>query len=145
MRMSRQLALSLLLIVALFLGLSACTTKATTESLTDIFTNFSSSTTGKSWVTPDGLVSENHKVTVFTTENFENLTHDMARGEGEYLASLSTLLGVGPAREAEFFAFAQERYPVLVPTEGISARDLLLALHRELVASPTFRHTVALN
>jgi len=138
-------ALYLLLIVTLSLGLSACTTKATTESLTDVFTNFSSSTTGKSWVTPDGLVKESHKVTVFTTENFENLTQDMARGQGEYLASLRMLLGVGPTREAEFFAFAQDRYPFLVPAGHTTARELLLALHHELAASPAFRQTVAEN
>lgn len=145
MRISGRHALYLLPIVALLLGLSACTIKATTKTFTDIFTNFSSSTSGKSWVTADGLVKEDHKVAVFTTENFENLTHDMARGQGEYLASLSTLLGVGPERQAEFFAFAQERYPVLMPTERTPARELLLALHRELVASPTFRYTVAQN
>ena len=145
MRISGRHALYLLPIVALLLGLSACTTKATTESFTDIFTNFSSNTTGKSWVTPDGLVKADHKVTVFTTENFESLTQDMARGQGEYLASLSTLLGVDPAREAEFFAFAQKRYPALVPAERFTARDLLLALHHELSASPAFRQTVAEN
>ena len=145
MKIPGRHALYLLLIVTLPLGLSACTTKASTESLTDIFTNFSSSTTGKSWVTPDGLLKENHKVTVFTTENFENLTQDMARGQGEYLASLRMLLGVGPTREAEFFAFAQERYPFLVPAEHITARELLLALHHELAASPAFHQTVAEN
>ncbi|MBI4401677.1 MAG: DUF3015 family protein [Nitrospirae bacterium] len=132
----------LLPIVALLFGLSACTFKASTKAVTDVFTDFSSSTSGKSWVTPDGLVKENHRVTVFTTETFENLKQDMAQGQGEYLASLGSLLGVTRDREVEFSTFAQDRYLTLILSESTSPQEMLVALYHELSASPTLRDTV---
>lgn len=135
----------LLPIVALLFGLSACTIKASTKALTDVFTDFSSSTSGKSWVTAEGLVRDDHKVTVFTTENFENLKHDMAQGQGEYLASLGSLLGVTREREGEFSTFAQDRYLTLIPSESTSPHEMLVALHHELSASPALRDTVVEN
>lgn len=142
MKRSLRLSLSLLSVAALAFGLSACTFKASTKALTDVFTDFSSSTSGKSWVTPDGFVKEDHRVTVFTTENFENLKQDMAQGRGEYLASLEFLLSVTRERQVEFSTFAQDRYLTLIPSASTSPHEMLVALHRELSASPTLRDTV---
>ena len=86
---------SLLLIpMAMLFTISGCTVKASTKTLTDGVLNFLSSTSGKSWVTADGLVKDEYKAQAFAAINFENLKQNMAQGQGEYLGSLGNLLGL---------------------------------------------------
>lgn len=83
--------------------LSACTV---TETIKD----FLSSTTPGSWFRDDGLLRADQKVNAFVSLNFENVKLDMARGQGEYLTSLSELMEVPQNRRASFFAHAQSQY-----------------------------------
>lgn len=116
--------------------LPACTTKGTIKATTDPTTDILSSTSGKSWFTEDGLVKDEFKVEAFTALNFENVKQDMAQGHGEYLTSLSTLLGVPDERRAAFFQVTREQYPQLVPTDRTTPAELVAALHGELVSHP---------
>ena len=136
MRSAAQPLLRVLSVVALTLGLSACTLKATLDTSSDGTTNFLSSTTPGAWFTSEGLVKDQYKVTAFTTLNFQNLKEDMARGQGEYLTSLGTLIGVPADYQAEFFALAQAKYPFLVSSDRTTPGEMLAALSRELSASP---------
>jgi DUF3015 family protein len=90
----------------LILSLSAC-------RITETINNILSSTSGRSWFTEDGLVKDDQKVNAFMAFNFENVKQDMANGHGEYLASLSTLMGIPQERRASFYAHAQSRYPLV--------------------------------
>ena len=99
--------------------ISAC---SVTETVKDIL----SSTTPGDWFTGDGLLKPDQKVNAFVAFNFENLKQDMAKGHGEYLTSLSTLLGVPQDRQASFFAYAQSRYPFV--TEHQSSPQEVIAL-----------------
>ena len=103
--------------------LSACTV---TETVKD----FLSSTTPGDWFTGDGLLKGDQKVNAFVAFNFENLKQDMARGHGEYLTSLSALLGVPQDRQGAFFAYAQSRYP-FVNTKGNGPLDLVALLAQD--------------
>ena len=60
----------------------------------------------------------------------------MARGQGEYLASLATLLGIPAERHGEFFTLAQDKYASLFKTEQTTSSEMLLALNQELSARP---------
>jgi hypothetical protein len=137
MKIPMRISLSLLAVTVFLLASSACTTDNTTDTI--------SSTTPGLWYTGDGLVKSEYKTIAFTTLNFENLKHDMAQGRGEYLASLGTLLGVPRDRQVEFFSLAQEKYPILVYPDRTTPHEMLQALHRELVASPTLRYPVHQN
>ncbi len=141
MKSLARLPLFLLPVLALMFALSACTLKATFKSTTDAFTNFSSSTSAKSWITGEGLLREDHRVTVFVRDNYENLADELAKGRGEYVASLGILLGVTKDREAAFYSFTQAKYPVLVPAINTTPDELLVALHRELAADPILNDT----
>ena len=46
---------------------------------------------GTSGCTNDGKVMAEHKTTVFAQLNFENLSQEMAQGQGEHLASLGAI------------------------------------------------------
>ena len=122
----------LLAVSGLAVAVSGCTVKATTKTTTDGVVNVLSSTSGHPWYTEDGLVKQDLKVQAFVAMNFDNLRQDMARGDGEYLASFATLLGVAPEREAAFSEFTQERYPVLFPEDRTRPEDMLVALLQEM-------------
>ena len=105
---------------AFCLFLSAC---STTETINNIL----SSTSPGDWFTGDGLLKADQKVNAFVALNFENVKQDMARGQGEYLASLSTLMGIPQGRRAQFFAYAQSRYPLVV-ARGNGPQDVIALL-----------------
>lgn len=92
-----------------------------------------SSTTPGDWFTGDGLLKADQKVNAFVALNFENVKQDMAQGRGEYLASLSTLMGVPQDRQASFFAYAQSQYPVVIAHR--SGPQEVIALLKDPVAN----------
>ena len=49
---------------------------------------------GTSGCTNDGQIWASEKVNVFTALNFDNLSQEMAQGQGEHLTSLATLMGI---------------------------------------------------
>jgi len=104
---------------ALVLSLSAC-------SITETINNILSSTSGRSWFTEDGLVKEDQKVNAFMAFNFENVKQDMANGQGEYLDSLSTLMGIPQDRRASFYAHAQSSYPFVLKHHSSPQETLAL-------------------
>jgi hypothetical protein len=104
---------------ALALSLSAC-------SVTETISNFLSSTSGRSWFTEDGLIKADQRVNAFMAFNFENIKQDMARGQGEYLDSLTTLMAVQPDRRTSFYAHAQSQYPYVVQHRSTPEETLVL-------------------
>ena len=104
----------------LLFSLSAC-------SVTETISNFLSSTSGKTWFTEDGLIKTDHRVQAFMAFNFENIKQDMAKGQGEYLDSLSTLMEIPPEHRASFYAHAQSRYPLVVQQKS-SPQETLVQL-----------------
>ena len=58
----------------------------------------------------DANVTDKLKVVAFAIMNFENLMGDIARGQGEYLESVATLLGFTGDRRVEFFQTVHNRY-----------------------------------
>ncbi|MCX5724105.1 MAG: DUF3015 domain-containing protein, partial [Nitrospirae bacterium] len=84
---------------------------------------------GTSGCTNDGKVMAEQKATMFAQLNFENLSQEMAQGQGEHLASLATLMGVPAEHQAEFFAMTQERYTSLIKTGEASPVAMVKAIN----------------
>ena len=112
-------------VLALPLAMLGCT-------VTETVKNFLSSTSPGTWYTQDGLPKAEHKLDIFMALNMENLKTDLARGQGEYLAALSTLLQVPPQRETEFFALAQQRYTAVAREDRVDMSRTLISLSRQL-------------
>lgn len=91
---------------------------------------------GTSGCTNDGKVWAEHKTEVFVAATFENLAGDMARGEGEHLAALATLLGVPMEHRQMFFALVQERYRELTGNGKTSPSALIKALDEAMAGHP---------
>jgi hypothetical protein len=84
---------------------------------------------GTSGCTNDGKVWASEKVNVFTALNFDNLSQEMAQGQGEHLTSLATLMGIPEENHQEFFALTQENYTTLVQAGETSPKAVVKALH----------------
>jgi len=88
-------------------------------------TNSTAKTFGcPSCMTEDGQVAVNAKVRLFASTNWDNLAQDMARGQGEHLASLAVLLEIPHSRQSEFFQLAQVRYRT---STGVEAPEQIVA------------------
>lgn len=113
--------------VSLVLAVTGCTIKGTINQITDTTSNVTGTTSGAAWWNEDGQIKPDFKATAFVSLNYDNLQHDLAAGQGEYLASVSRLLGVRTDREPAFFSEAQAGYA----STGDQGPTALLALLRE--------------
>jgi hypothetical protein len=77
--------------------------------------------------------SETTKLDTFTRLNWASLQQDMARGSGEHLTSLATLLEVPIEKQKEFFIFAQDQYRAQAE-EGMVTRMGMLSRLQEAIA-----------
>jgi Protein of unknown function (DUF3015) len=84
---------------------------------------------GTSGCTNDGKIFASEKVNVFAAVNFENLSQEMAQGQGEHLTSLATLMGIPVAQQPAFFAMTQEKYTSLVQAGETSPKAVVKAIH----------------
>ncbi len=96
--------------LSLVIGTTGCTIKATFKEITDTTSNITGTTSGAAWWSEDGQIKPDFKATAFVSFNYDNLQRDLAAGDGEYLASMSRLLGVPTDREPAFFSAVQAGY-----------------------------------
>ena len=131
-----KLWLNVALTAALGLGIGACTV------VTDPSSGSSATTGGSSSA---AFMNRQQQTAEFAKVNLERLRNDMAAGQGEYLASLATLLNIEPSRQLAFFAFTQDQFAVLFPTDRTTAAEMLATLERELRVDPQFGQRLTLN
>jgi hypothetical protein len=112
---------------SMVLGTTGCTLKATINQTTDTTSNITGTTSGAGWWNEDGQIKPDFKATAFVTFNQANLIQDLAAGRGEYLASMSRLLGVPDDRQSAFFSAVQAGYAETVGKDA----SALLALLRD--------------
>jgi hypothetical protein len=96
---------------------TGCTLKGTVKEITDTTSNVTGTTSGRTWFTEDGMLHPEHKLTAFTAVNQTNVEQDLARGQGEYLTSLGTLLGLSDDQQAAFHAKAQGAFETLMTSD----------------------------
>jgi hypothetical protein len=128
--------LNVALIVLLGLGSSACTV------MIDPSSGSSATTSGND---SSAFMDRQQQTAEFARVNLLRLEQDMAAGQGEYLGSFATLLGVEPSRQPEFFVFTQQKFRALFPSDQTTAEEMLTTLNREMRTDPRFGVHVALN
>ena len=87
-------------------------TSGATREFLDPTTEFTSSTTPGA-LTDGRLLRAKAKATVFATHTHADLRVDIARGQGEYLASLASLTGVSADRWTDLQTTLTQSYPAL--------------------------------
>ncbi len=118
---------------SLMLGTTGCTLKATINQTTDTTSNITGTTSGAAWWSEDGQIKPDFKTTAFVSFNHENLRQDLAAGRGEYLASMSKLLGVTEDRQPAFFSAAQVSYAETIGKDSTALLALLKETSRSFV------------
>jgi hypothetical protein len=93
-------------------------------------------TTGNFGCKNNGKLWAEQKVNMFATVNFDNLSQEMAQGQGEHLASLATLMGVPAEQQAEFYAMTQDRYNALVKAGESSPVAMIKAINDAIATHP---------
>jgi len=91
---------------------------------------------GTSGCTNDGKVWAEHKTEFFVAATIENLAGDMARGQGEHLTALATLLGVPTEQQEMFSTLVQERFRELIGRGETSPSALIKALDEAMAGYP---------
>lgn len=112
-------------LVAVLLLSAGCTIKATLEQVTDTTSNITGTTSGAAWWSEDGQIKPDFKATAFVSFNQANLSQDLAAGRGEYLGSVSRLLGVPEDQQPAFFSAAQASYAKTVDRDPAGLLNLL--------------------
>ena len=79
-----------------------------------------------------------HQTEMFVAVALESLSADMARGGGEHLTALATLMGVPVDQHPAFFAMTQQRYQLLVGAGEVSAVAVVNALQDAMHEHPVF-------
>jgi hypothetical protein len=110
---------------SLLLGSTGCTIKATLNQTTDTTSNITGTTSGAAWWSEDGQIKPDFKATAFVAFNQANLSQDLAAGGGEYLGSVSRLLGIPTDRQPAFFSAAQADYAQMIDRNPESVLSLL--------------------
>jgi hypothetical protein len=118
---------------SLMLGITGCTLKATINQTTDTTSNITGTTSGAGWWNEDGQIKPNFKATAFISFNHANLQQDLAAGRGEYLASMSRLLGVAEAQQPAFSSAAQASYTQMADRDSTALLALLKDTSRSFV------------
>src|SRR5258708_3559627 len=91
---------------------------------------------GTSGCTEDGAVKVARATEVFVEVNLDSIRQDMAKGEGEYVNTLASLLGATEAAQPQLVRFFHAEYPSLFPTAQTSSEELLKTLSEKLAAHP---------
>ncbi|MDH4185602.1 MAG: DUF3015 domain-containing protein [Nitrospira sp.] len=113
------------------LAMSGCTIKGTVKQITDTTSNVTGTTSGHAWWNEDGILLPGQKAIAFAAYNEANMEQDLARGQGEYVTSMATLLGVPADQQPAFQAKAQGSFDTLNALNHEARLQQLQALARE--------------
>jgi hypothetical protein len=99
----------------------------TTDYTGDTMDSITVSTSGETLLNGQPA-TEAWRIKVFVHESFDNLQQDLARGNGEYLASLAHLVKVPDARRPAFFQHAMQQYGATVKAGRPTPEQVRLAV-----------------
>ena len=106
-------------------------------STTNVVGSYSFSiSSGTSGCSHDGRIWDSERASLFIGINYASLSEDMARGGGEHLASLATLMHVPLEHQATFFAMAQARYVYVSNTGDNDPVAIQEALRKAIAVHP---------
>jgi hypothetical protein len=89
-------------------------------------------TSGTLGCTQDGVVRPPAEVRMLLMSSLDNLAVDMARGQGETLESLASLLSVEDQDRPRFFAALQDDFVRIFPNENVTAEEVLVSINAVL-------------
>jgi hypothetical protein len=100
-------------------------------------------TTGTLGCDGDGVVTAEARRAMFASANIDQLSAEMAAGEGETLTTLASLYQVEAADRAAFFALAQSQHASLFTGADTTTGDVLSALEGAMAKDARLSRYVA--
>ncbi|WP_282177541.1 DUF3015 domain-containing protein [Vibrio nereis] len=82
----------------------------------------------------NGTINSAQKLALFIDGNMDNLARDIAKGEGETLATLSEVWGISAADKTAFNELAQQNFAEVFKSENVTSQEVFANLNT-LVAS----------
>ncbi|RJX70156.1 DUF3015 domain-containing protein [Vibrio sinensis] len=83
-----------------------------------------------------GTITSSQKLALFIDGNMDNLARDIAKGEGETLATLSEVWGIQESDKAAFNTLAQDNFAEVFKSENVTSEEVFANLNN-LVAEDT--------
>lgn len=83
-----------------------------------------------------GKITSSVKLALFIDGNMDNLARDIAKGEGETLATLAEVWGIKAEDQAEFSLLTQENFAQVFTSENVTSQIVLENLNK-LIANNT--------
>jgi hypothetical protein len=94
-------------------------------------------TSGTSGCSSSGIVQNDKEMDYFVEINHDELTREMAQGQGEKLTALAMMNGCETEEQQKVFGqWTQKSFDKLVPSEKVSGAELVSNLKKEINESP---------
>jgi hypothetical protein len=90
----------------------------------------------------DGVVRPPTKVHVLLLSSLDNLAGDVARGDGETLESLASLMVVAPEDKARFFGTLQHNFGQIFPREDVTVDEVIASMNAVLAQDAVLKRYV---
>ena len=95
-------------------------------------------TTGTGDCDPNSTVNNEYQKKIFVAANMDNLAQDMAKGSGEYLESLATIIGIDSQDRDAFYQFTQANYQTVFGNPNANQDLVVSALDDAMAANDRF-------
>lgn len=76
-----------------------------------------------------GTITSSQKLAMFIDGNMDNLARDMAKGDGETLATLSEVWGINQADQSAFNTTVQENFSEIFASENVTSEEVFANLN----------------
>ncbi|MEL7291833.1 MAG: DUF3015 domain-containing protein [Pseudomonadota bacterium] len=76
-----------------------------------------------------GTIDSSQKLALFIDGNMDNLARDIAKGEGETLATLSEVWGINEADKSAFNELAQQNFAEVFKSENVTSQEVFTNLN----------------
>lgn len=113
---------------------------ATTQSVIDYTANPSFSvTSGTSGCAKHSIVKKDREAVYFAEANYAKLEIEIPRGQGEYLANFTKVLGCQPSSQAAVAQSMKNHYQQLFPADQSSADQMLRNVQTLIKSEPQLK------
>jgi hypothetical protein len=100
-------------------------------------------TTGTLGCSADGVITAANRLPMFAGTNLDQLSAEMAAGQGEALAAMAALYGIAEADRPAFYRLTQQHYADIFASDTVTAGEVLAAVDRLMLADAHLARYVA--
>lgn len=100
-------------------------------------------TSGTLGCSSDGVITAANRLPMFAGANLDQLSAEMATGEGEVLEALAALYGIAEADKTAFYGMTRKNYTTIFSSDTVTAGEVLAAVDGLMKADARLARYVA--